>query len=66
MKGKISLSVLVVAFVVALYGTVALGAEQKTEVVKVEDQKMLFICYWELNENMSAMQHVGINDVAIA
>jgi hypothetical protein len=60
MKGKISLSVLVVAFVVALYGTVAWGVEQKTEAVQVKNQKMLFLCYWELNENMPAMQHVGI------
>ena len=60
MNARFSLSVLVVALVVALYGTVAWGAEQQTEAVQPEDQKMLFLCYWELNENMPSMQHVGI------
>jgi hypothetical protein len=58
MKVRITLSVLVVALVVVFYGTVAWGVEQKTEAVKVEDKKMLFLCYWELNENMSSMQHI--------
>ena len=60
MKGRISLSVLVVALVVALYGTLAWGAEQKAEAVEVEAQKMLFLCYWEISENMPTMQHIGV------
>ena len=60
MKGKISLSVLVVAFVVALYGTVAWGAEQKTKVVQAEPQKMLFLCYWQLNENIPVIEHLKV------
>jgi hypothetical protein len=60
MKGRISLSVLVVALVVALYGTLSWGAEQKAEAVEVEAQKMLFLCYWEISENMPTMQHIGV------
>lgn len=60
MKGRISLSVLVVALIVALYGTLAWGAEQKAEAVEVEAQKMLFLCYWEISENMPTMQHIGV------
>ena len=60
MKVRISLSVLVVAMVVALYGTLAWGAEQKAEAVEVEAQKMLFLCYWEISENMPTMQHIGV------
>ena len=58
MKGRVSFSVLVVTLVVVLYGTLALGAEQKAEAVETKAQKMLFICYWELNENIPTMQHV--------
>ena len=60
MKGKIALSVFVVALVIALNGIFAWSAEQQTEAVPAEDQKMLFLCYWELNENMPSMQHIGI------
>ena len=60
MKGRISLSLIVVALVVALYGTFAWGAEQKAEAVQIESQKMLFLCYWELNENMPSIQHMGV------
>lgn len=60
MKKRISLSVLFVTLVVALYGTFAWGAEQQKEAAPTEDQKMLFLCYWELSENMPAMQYVGI------
>ena len=60
MKVRISISVLVVALVVALYGNFAWGVEQKTEAVPAEDQKMLFLCYWELNRNLPTMTHVKI------
>ena len=60
MKGRIGSSVLVAALVVALYGTLAWGAEQKAEAVEVEAQKMLFLCYWEISENMPTMQHIGV------
>lgn len=60
MKGKNRLSVIVVALFVALYATFAWGEEQKAESVQVEDKKILFLCYWELNENMPSMQHIGI------
>lgn len=26
----------------------------------MEDKKMLFLCYWELNENMSVLDHLKI------
>ena len=48
MKERISLSLIIVTLVVALYGTLAWGAEHKAEAVQAESQKMLFICYWEL------------------
>ena len=51
---------LIIAIVVALYGTFSWGAEQKAENVQTEDKKMLFVCYWELNDNMPTMQHVQI------
>ena len=60
MKGRISLSVLVVTLVVALYGTFAWGAEQKAEAVQAEPQKMLFLCYWQLNENISVLDHLKV------
>ena len=60
MKERISLSLIIVTLVVALYGTLAWGAEHKAEAVQAESQKMLFICYWELNENLPTMQHVMV------
>jgi len=60
MKGRISISLFIIVLVVALYGTFAWGTEQKTEVVQTEDQKMLFLCYWELNRNLPTMTHVKI------
>jgi hypothetical protein len=60
MKVRINLSVFIVALVVALYGTVASGEEQKTEVVQAEAQKMLFLCYWQLNENIPVIDHLKV------
>jgi hypothetical protein len=60
MKVKISFLVLLVAFFVALSSIVAWGTEPEPDIVKTEDQAILFLCYWELNENMPVMQHVGI------
>ena len=60
MKGRSTLSLIIVALVVSIYGTCSWGAEQKAETVQAEPPKMLFICYWELNENMPTMQHVQI------
>ena len=57
---KISLFVLIVTMVAAHYGTFARAAEQKTEALPAADQKMLFLCYWELNENMDSMHHIMI------
>jgi hypothetical protein len=47
-------------FFVALSGIVAWGTGHKPDLVQTEEQKILFLCYWELNENMPVMQHVGI------
>jgi len=60
MKGKSTLVLLIVASIVALHGTFSWGAEQKAEAVQAESQKMLFLCYWELNENMPSIQHMGV------
>lgn len=60
MKKRMCVSVIVVAMVVALYGTFAWGAEQKAAAEQAEAQKMLFLCYWELNENMPSIQHMGV------
>lgn len=60
MKGRISLSVLVIAMVMALYGTFAWGAEQKAGAVQPEPQKMLFLCYWQLNENIPVIDHLKV------
>jgi hypothetical protein len=57
---KISLLVILVALFVALDGTASIAAEQKTEAAPAEDNKILFLCYWELSEKMPSMQHIGI------
>lgn len=57
---KTSLSVIVVVLVFALCGMAAIAAEQKTEAAPAEDKKMLFLCYWELNENMDSMKRIKI------
>jgi len=60
MKGRISLSVLIVTLVVSVYGTFAWGEEQKAEAVQAEPQKMLFLCYWQLNENIPVLDHLKV------
>jgi len=60
MKGKSTLALLIVALVVALYGTFAWGAEHKAEAAQPESQKMLFLCYWQLNENISVLDHLKV------
>ena len=42
------------------YGTFPWGAEQKTERVQTEYQKMLFLCYWELNEDTPVNDHLKV------
>jgi len=59
MKARIGLIGLVLIMVFAFYGNFAFGEEQK-ETIQPEDQKMLFLCYWELNDNMPTMEHVLI------
>ena len=60
MKSRKSMLVAIVVLVMAFYGSVAWGAEQKTEAAQTEAQKMLFLCYWEISENMPTMQHIGV------
>jgi len=59
MKSRMSLAV-IIALIVVFWGTFAWGDEQKTETMKVENQKMLFLCYWQLNENIPAIDHLTI------
>lgn len=60
MKGRINLLVFIVALVVVLYGTFAWGAEHKAETAQPESQKMLFLCYWQLNENIPVLDHLKV------
>jgi len=60
MKLSFNLAVLIISLAAALYGTVAWAAETKTEEVQMEKQKMLFLCYWELNENVPVVDHLKI------
>jgi len=60
MNVRFFLSVIIAAALAILIGNISWGVEQKEATVQAEDQKMLFLCYWELNENMPAMQHVQI------
>jgi len=61
MKRISALSIIIVALILFFYGTFSWGAEQKTEAVTASaDNMMLFICYWELNENMPSLQHMGV------
>ena len=52
------LSIIVIALVVFLQGGQSFGTNsQNTE---AENNNMLFLCYWELNENIPTMQHVQV------
>ena len=60
MKSRISLSVLITAIVIAFCGAIAWGQEQKSETMQAESQKMMFLCYWELNENIPVLDHLKV------
>jgi len=60
MKRNISITVFVAVMVLALYGTSVRGMEHKPEASEVASQKMLFLCYWQLNENIPVLDHLKV------
>lgn len=50
------LSIIIFVCIVAQFGGLSFGADSQN----TEDNKMLFLCYWELNENIPTMQHVQV------